>query len=216
MNDTLIHNYLLSHIPERKPFFMELEAYAEQHEVPIMEVDSMHFMLQIMQIQQPKRILEIGTAIGYSALRMADALPDVHIVTMERDEVRYDRAWHNVHAFGAEDRIEVLLMDALEDSSIVLEKENFDAIFIDAAKAQYAKFFNVYIDKLAPGGVIYSDNVLFKGLALHDSPRAQQKQRVSRKMREFNDWLLQNPDFITTTVPLGDGLAISRRKEGAK
>ncbi|MBC1471220.1 O-methyltransferase [Listeria seeligeri] len=212
MND-IIHDYLLKHIPKSSPFFEELEEYARENEVPIMELDSLHCLLQILDIQKPKRILELGTAIGYSALKMADKLPNTEIVTVERDEERYNKAIHNIERYGAADRIKVLLTDAIEGAEGILAYGPFDAIFIDAAKAQYEKFFHIYTDSLAPDGVIYSDNVLFKGLALDMSPEKQRKLRVARKMRNFNDFLVTHPDFETTTIPLGDGLSISKRKK---
>ncbi|MCQ55502.1 O-methyltransferase [Listeria monocytogenes] len=212
MND-IIHDYLLKNIPKSSPFFEELEAYAKENEVPIMEPDSLYCLLQILDIQKPKRILELGTAIGYSALKMADKLPDAEIITVERDEKRYEQAIHNIQRYGASDRVKVLLTDAIEGAEKILAHGPFDAIFIDAAKAQYEKFFHIYTDSLAENGVIYSDNVLFKGLALDMTPEKQRKLRVARKMRHFNDFLVTHPDFETTTIPLGDGLSISKRKK---
>ncbi|EAE1293581.1 TPA: O-methyltransferase [Listeria monocytogenes] len=212
MND-IIHDYLLKNIPKSSPFFAELEAYAKENEVPIMEPDSLYCLLQILDIQKPKRILELGTAIGYSALKMADKLPDAEIITVERDEERYEQAIHNIQRYGASDRVKVLLTDAIEGAEEILAQGPFDAIFIDAAKAQYEKFFHIYTDSLAENGVIYSDNVLFKGLALDMTPEKQRKLRVARKMRHFNDFLVTHPDFETTTIPLGDGLSISKRKK---
>ncbi|ECB9810034.1 O-methyltransferase [Listeria monocytogenes] len=212
MND-IIHDYLLKNIPKSSPFFEELEAYAKENEVPIMEPDSLYCLLQILDIQKPKRILELGTAIGYSALKMADKLPDAEIITVERDEERYEQAIHNIQRYGANDRVKVLLTDAIEGAEGILAHGPFDAIFIDAAKAQYEKFFHIYTDSLAENGVIYSDNVLFKGLALDMTPEKQRKLRVARKMRHFNDFLVTHPDFETTTIPLGDGLSISKRKK---
>lgn len=212
MND-IIHDYLLKNIPKSSPFFKELEAYAKENEVPIMEPDSLYCLLQILDIQKPKRILELGTAIGYSALKMADKLPDAEIITVERDEERYEQAIHNIQRYGASDRVKVLLTDAIEGAEEILAHGPFDAIFIDAAKAQYEKFFHIYTVSLAENGVIYSDNVLFKGLALDMTPEKQRKLRVARKMRHFNDFLVTHPDFETTTIPLGDGLSISKRKK---
>ncbi|EOX1660678.1 O-methyltransferase [Listeria monocytogenes] len=212
MND-IIHDYLLKNIPKSSPFFEELEAYAKENEVPIMEPDSLYCLLQILDIQKSKRILELGTAIGYSALKMADKLPDAEIITVERDEERYEQAIHNIQRYGANDRVKVLLTDAIEGAEEILAHGPFDAIFIDAAKAQYEKFFHIYTDSLAENGVIYSDNVLFKGLALDMTPEKQRKLRVARKMRHFNDFLVTHPDFETTTIPLGDGLSISKRKK---
>ncbi len=211
MNQTM-QDYLVAQIPKRSAFFAEMEEFAKENHVPIMEADSLHAMLQIMAIQKPKRILELGTAIGYSALRMHEVMPDVEIVTIERDEWRYQLALKNVERYGAR-KIDCVLGDALIDADKLLEKGPYDAIFIDAAKAQYEKFFALYTPVLNQSGVLYSDNVLFKGLALDETDEVKKKARVARKMRDFNQFLVQQENFVTTTIPLGDGLAITRRSE---
>lgn len=210
--DDLIRTYLQEQIPKRTPFFQEIEAYAGQNNVPIMEADSLEAMLMIMDIQQPKRVLELGTAIGYSALRIADRLPNASIVTVERDQKRYEQAIQNIKAYGAEKQIHVFLADALESAELILQQGTFDAIFIDAAKAQYEKFFTIYTANLSENGVVYTDNVLFKGLALELEPDVQKKRRIAKKMRAFNQFLTAHPDFSTSIIPLGDGLAITKRK----
>ncbi|EMG28554.1 O-methyltransferase family protein [Listeria fleischmannii 1991] len=209
MKDT-IHDYLVAQIPERSAFFREIEEFAKENQVPIMEVDSLHAMLQVMAIQKPKRILELGTAIGYSALRIQEVLPDAEIVTIERDEERYQLAISNFKRYG-ENQVEAVLGDALLDADKLVSKGPYDAIFIDAAKAQYEKFFEIYTQVLSQEGVLYSDNVLFKGLALDEPDEVKKKARVARKMRDFNQFLVEQENFITTTIPLGDGLAITRR-----
>lgn len=209
MKDT-IHDYLVAQIPERSAFFREMEKFAKENQVPIMEVDSLHAMLQVMAIQKPKRILELGTAIGYSALRIQEVLPDAEIITIERDEERYQLAISNFKRYG-ENHVEVVYGDALLDADKLVSKGPYDAIFIDAAKAQYEKFFQIYTEVLSQEGVLYSDNVLFKGLALDEPDEVKKKARVARKMRDFNQFLVEQENFITTTIPLGDGLAITRR-----
>ncbi|MBC1399247.1 O-methyltransferase [Listeria fleischmannii] len=209
MKDT-IHDYLVAQIPERSAFFREMEKFAKENQVPIMEVDSLHAMLQVMAIQKPKRILELGTAIGYSALRIQEVLPDAEIITIERDEERYQLAISNFERYG-ENHVESVYGDALLDADKLVSKGPYDAIFIDAAKAQYEKFFQIYTEVLSQEGVLYSDNVLFKGLALDEPDEVKKKARVARKMRDFNQFLVEQENFITTTIPLGDGLAITRR-----
>lgn len=209
MKDT-IHDYLVAQIPERSAFFREMEKFAKENQVPIMEVDSLHAMLQVMAIQKPKRILELGTAIGYSALRIQEVLPDAEIITIERDEERYQLAISNFERYG-ENHVEAIYGDALLDADKLVSKGPYDAIFIDAAKAQYEKFFQIYTEVLSQEGVLYSDNVLFKGLALDEPDEVKKKARVARKMRDFNQFLVEQENFITTTIPLGDGLAITRR-----
>ena len=142
--DVAIKTYLEGLLPERNPIFQELEEFAKDHRVPIMEKTGIEAMIQIMKIQEPKRILEIGTAIGYSALRMAEALPQTHVVTLEIDEIRVEQALANIKRAGLENQITVLKGNALELYEEVSELGPFDAIFIDAAKGKYVKFFELF------------------------------------------------------------------------
>ena len=115
----------------------EMETYARAHDVPIMEKEGIAFMLDVIQTHGCRRILEIGTAIGYSAIRMALVHEDIHVVSIERDEQRWQEACRNVEKAGLSSRITLILGDALETE---IDGE-FDFLFIDAAKAQYTRFF---------------------------------------------------------------------------
>lgn len=211
MNDSIQH-YLESLLPKRKSIFQELEQYAQEHRVPIMELTGIEVMLQIMKIQRPVRILEIGTAIGYSALRMADALPNVQIVTIEMAEERIEQAVANIKLLQMEERITLLKGDALVLYEEVAALGSYDAIFIDAAKGQYMKFFNLYHELLTENGCIYTDNVLFKGLVACDSANENKRlANIAKKINGFNEWLMEHPGYETRIIPVGDGLAISRK-----
>ncbi|KMY54834.1 SAM-dependent methyltransferase [Bacillus sp. FJAT-27231] len=212
--DDIIHHYIESLIKSREPLFAEMEAFAQEHGVPIMEPTGIEAMLQIMRIQQPKRILEIGTAIGYSALRMAAALPQTTIVTIERDEERYRQAIDYIQASEAGGRVEVLFGDALELVAEAGEKGPYDAIFIDAAKGQYTKFFESYSAFLAPEGTVYTDNVLFKGYVAGIPAESKRIINLVKKIQSYNEWLMSHPDFDTAIFPVGDGLAVSRKRGG--
>lgn len=163
LNDELI-TYMQKLIPDRTNLFMEMEEYARENRVPIMELEGIEAMLQIVRIQQPTKILEIGTAIGYSALRMAEACPSAHIVTLERDQERYEKAENYFARSGMANQITLIKGDALEQEDEVRILGDYDMIFIDAAKGQYKKFFEMYSQYLNDTGVIITDNVLFKGL----------------------------------------------------
>nr|WP_249305923.1 O-methyltransferase [Lederbergia citrea] len=204
-------------LPEKNAFFLELEQFAKEHRVPIMEPTGIETMLQIMKIQAPKRILEIGTAIGYSALRMVDAIPGSIVVTMELDEERVGQAQNNIKQFGMENRVTVLHGNALDLYKEAAENGPYDAIFIDAAKGQYVKFFELYERLLSNKGCIYSDNVLFKGLvAMDNSEENKRRASVAEKLKVYNQWLMDNKSFDTVIIPAGDGLAISRKRNGEK
>jgi len=204
--------YIENLIPDRKRQFMEMEEYAKQNNVPIMELIGIETLLQLLRIQQPKKILEIGTAIGYSALRMVDAIDSSQVVSIERDEARYLTAVENVKKFQRESQIVLLLGDALELEEEVRAHGPFDAIFIDAAKGQYQKFFHLYSKFLADDGVIYSDNILFHGLVAAEKVDSRNVRQLVRKINNYNQWLMENEEYDTAILPVGDGIAISKKR----
>lgn len=204
--------YLDSLIQPRADLIAEMEDYADKNGVPIMEPAGIETMLQLLRIQQPEMILEVGTAIGYSALRMASALPDAKIVTLERDEERFELAVNYIQRSGMQDRIIQILGDALELEEEVAGHAPFDAIFIDAAKGQYRRFFDIYSRYLRPGGMIITDNVLFKGLVYNQEPGSKRIRSLVKKIDEFNRWLAANEEYETVILPIGDGVAVSKKR----
>ncbi len=206
-------HYLETLIPEREQELKEIEAYAKQHNVPIMELVGIEAMLQLLKLIQPAKILEIGTAIGYSAIRMAKALPNATIVTIEREKERYEQALFYINKTNTERQIHVLFGDALHLYDEVAKNGPFDAIFIDAAKGQYQRFFDMYEPLLNSSGVIITDNVLFKGLVATEDPIENKRIRsLVKKIREYNEWLVNRDDYETVILPIGDGIAISRKR----
>lgn len=205
--------YLQALIPAREAAVQEIETYAREHNVPIMDAIGMEALLYILQLVQPKRILEIGTAIGYSAIRMAQALPNTSVVTIERDAERYDKALFYIERTKLQERIHAVLGDALEVRSEIERYAPFDAIFIDAAKGQYQRFFDLYSPLLNNGGVMMTDNVLFKGLVASNEPIENKRIRpLVEKIRQYNEWLMGREDYDTIILPIGDGIAISRKR----
>lgn len=204
--------YVESLVPDREPGIIEIEEYAKEHGVPIMELVGMEAMLQFLRLVQPKSILEVGTAIGYSATRMAKALPDVRIVTIERDKIRYDKAIENIDKMQLQEQITVIFGDALETGDIVGKYGPFDCIFIDAAKGQYTRFFELYSPMLSPNGVVFSDNVLFRGLVAKNTIEERRQRSLVEKIKGYNKWLMNHTEFDTTILTVGDGIAISRKR----
>ena len=186
----------------------EMEKYAEENNVPIMTKDGIEFLLKYIKENNIVRILEVGTAIGYSAIRMCTVRDDIVVTTIERDEVRYNEAVKNVSKAGFEKRINLIFGDALE---VELDGE-FDLIFIDAAKAQNQKFFEMFKRNLKSTGTIITDNMKFHGLV--DTPIEQIESRnlrqLVRKVRRYTDFLKENTEFNTEFLELGDGIAISK------
>lgn len=211
MNDKL-HSYIETLIPARNDLLEEMEKFAGDHGVPIMELTGIESLLQILRIQNPSAILEIGTAIGYSALRMAFALPEAKIVTIERDEERFLLAEQYIDRSGKEKNIVLIKGDALESESEVRAHGPFNAIFVDAAKGQYQKFFEIYSRFLADDGIIITDNVLFKGLVCEDEIENKRIRNLVKKIDHFNKWLMAHPDYHTVILPVGDGVAISKKR----
>ncbi|MCP8967263.1 O-methyltransferase [Ectobacillus ponti] len=212
MGQDAISQYLLSFVPETSGLIQEMEQYAAEHGVPIMDRLGMEFMLQMLRLIEPKRILEIGAAIGYSAIRMAQAFPDAHIVTIERDEERYAKAVQYIGDSEAAARIALIQGDALETGEQVKQHGTFDVIFIDAAKGQYQRFFELYAPLLREKGVIITDNVIFRGLVAEENIENKRMRSLVRKIRTYNEWLMAHPDYDTTIFPIGDGVAVSKKK----
>jgi len=213
-NENKVITYLNILTPPRNELVSNMEKLAEKENVPIMDLVGMETLLQLLRLSMPKRILEIGAAIGYSAIRMAQALPEVSIVTIERDEQRYLQAKAHIGQAGLEDRIELIFGDALEVLDQVEKEAPFDFIFVDAAKGQYERFFTMYETLLNQDGIIITDNVLFRGMVAEDHEALEPKRirNLVKKIDRYNRWLMEHPAYITTILPVGDGIAISKKR----
>ncbi|MBD8069248.1 O-methyltransferase [Bacillus sp. PS06] len=203
--------YLNSLVQPRSEFIQQLEDYAKENHVPIMDVISAEAILQLLRISNPKRILEIGTAIGYSAIRMAMTLPGTEITTIERNRGRYEEAIKNINEANMTNQITVFHGDALDLAPEIHATGSYDVIFIDAAKGQYKRFFESYEPLLTNQGMIITDNVLFKGLVVEEIEDKRKRQLVD-KIKMYNEWLSTHPNYVTTILPVGDGIAISKRR----
>lgn len=214
INHDKIVSYLDSLILPRDEAITKMEKLAEKENVPIMDLIGMETLLQLLRLSSPKRILEIGAAIGYSSIRMATALPDAKVVTIERDEIRYEQAVKHIKETGLSENIQLVFGDALEVFEHIEKEGPYDFIFIDAAKGQYEKFFTMYEPLLAENGVIITDNVLFKGLVAeaHETVEPKRIRNLVKKIDHFNQWLMNHPDYVTSILPVGDGIAISKRR----
>lgn len=184
-----------------------LEIYAKENNVPIIQKDGLNFLIEYIKQKNVKTILEIGTAIGYSSINMALVSDDIQITTIERNEKMYKQAIKNIKDFNLENRINVIYGDALD--TVVQGK--YDLIFIDAAKAQYIKFFEKYKQNLQINGTIITDNLNFHGLALHpEEIHSKNLKALVRKINNYKDFLINNKKFNTTFYEIGDGIAVSK------
>ncbi|MCL1950232.1 MAG: O-methyltransferase [Turicibacter sp.] len=196
---------------------LEMKAYAKDNGVPIIEEQGLELLLQLLRIKNPVDILEIGSAIGYSSLMMARHLPGVFVTTIERDEATYEKATGFLKGSAVGGQIALIKGDALEIDLAKLPKEAYDVIFIDAAKAQYQKFFEKYEPILKEDGIIISDNLLFHGLVLEqDGIASKNLRKLVQKISLYNEWLASHPHYDTLLLPIGDGIAISKKKAGVK
>ena len=188
----------------------KIEEYAKINNVPIMLPDGIDYLCEYIKENNIKKILEVGTAIGYSAIRMALVNEDITITTIERDEERYNIANQNIKEFNLENKITTILGDAM-DTTITGE---YDLIFIDASKGHSIDFFKKYSKNLVDNGVIVTDNLSFHGLVENDSLAVTKNQKgLVKRIRNFIDFLDSNDEFITRYVEVGDKISISFRKK---
>ena len=188
-----------------------LKEYAKLNDVPIMQDEGIDFLTDFIIKHQTTRILEVGTAIGYSAIMMALANPKVKIVSIERDEERYLEAVKNVKKFDLEDRITLLFKDALD----VKLNEKFDLIFLDGAKGQNINFFEHFERNLEDGGFFITDNIEFHGYVEKNEEEIKSRnlRQLVRKIKNYIEYLKSNPNYVTTFISKGDGIAVTEKKE---
>jgi len=226
INYPYITEYIQSSTPEKLGLLKELEQYAHQHHVPISQPETLRFIEVICNIAKPKRILEIGTAIGYSAIALATAIDNVQctmynnggnsqsefqITTIEKSETMANIARENIEKANLQNRITVITGDANEILP-TLADETFDLIFVDAAKGQYIQFLPHCIRTLQKGGILISDNILFEGMVATDELWKKRKCTIIRNLREYIKEIMDNNQLDTSILPLGDGVALSYKK----
>lgn len=185
--------------------------YAIDNEVPIMDKISVEFVKQLIRIHNAQSILEIGTAIGYSALHFASVNDAIHVTTIERNATMYETALRNFEAFNSK-QIRPVFKDALEAFHDVNDKQ-YDILFIDAAKAQSMKFFELYSPLVKQGGLIITDNILYHDFVGNiEIVRSRNIKQMVRKIEKYNAWLSEHPDYDTNFLDIGDGMSISIKK----
>lgn len=185
----------------------QIKDYAELNNIPIMTDSGINFLTDFIRKNNVKKILEIGTAIAYSAIMMCNVDPSITVTTIERDEKRYLEALKNIKKLGLENRITLIYHDALETRV----DEIYDLIFIDAAKAQNRRFFERFESNLKPGGTIITDNMNFHGLVQKKPEEIESRnlRQLVKKLKDYHTFLEQNEKYETTFLDVGDGIAIS-------
>ena len=188
-----------------------MKEYADRENIPIMQEDGINYLTKYISKNKITKILEIGTAIGYSAILMALTNESIQITSIERDEKRYLEAVKNIKKAGLEKRINLIYNDAIDVSL----KDKFDLIFIDAAKAQNIRFFEKFEKNLNGEGTIVTDNLNFHGVVEKKEEEIASKnlRALIRKIKNYITFLKSNKNFETVFLDVGDGLAVSKRKK---
>lgn len=208
INYEYIDNYIKNLLPKSNGIIKYMEEYAKQNNIPIITPDVYSLIEILIKSKNVKDILEIGTAIGYSAILMAkSAGPDANLISIEKNEILAEIARTNIKEAGLVDNITIVQGEAI-DELISIEKD-FDMIFVDAAKGQYMDFFNKSINKLRVGGLFICDNVLFRGMVADKNLLQRRKITIVKRLKKFLEYITNNDALKTSIVPIGDGLSIS-------
>lgn len=208
-----MESYIRGLIPEREGTLKKIEDFARENKVPIVQKETGKFLELMVQIKKPKKILELGTAIGFSSILMYEASQDknVDIVTIERDEKMIEYAKVNIEKFNLQDHIKIKEGDCLE----VLEKldDKFDLIFMDAGKGHYNHFLPHCLRLLKEDGIIVADNVLFRGMVASKELVKRRKITIVKRMKTYLEMVNSSDDLITSVIPMGDGIAVTTRRQ---
>lgn len=207
-----MEQYIRSLIKDHEGVLKELEDYGHNNSVPIIQKEVAKFLEFMIRIKKPLKILELGTAIGYSAILMnLSSEGKSFITTVERDHRMIELAQNNIEKYGFNDKINIIQGDCLE----VLEKldDRYDLIFMDAGKGHYNQFFPHCIRLLSEDGMIIADNVLFRGMVATNELVQRRKITIVKRMRKYLEMVSDNEKFITSIIPMGDGIAITTRRD---
>lgn len=215
--DAIVPPYITDYLREKAvhddDFLHSLEKYAEENSVPIVEPESASFLKVMCCMAKPKKILEVGCAIGYSSILMAKSTSDdCKIVTLEYDEDMVQIARENIKKAGYAERITVIEADAKDYLSYIDDDEVFDMVFLDGPKAHYIYMLDECVRLLRKGGVLISDNVLYKGMTAHDEHVHRRKITIVKRLRKYIDMLIEHKELETSLLPLGDGVTVSVKK----
>lgn len=206
-----MEKYIRELIPQHEGLLKELEDYAYENSVPIVHKEVAKFLELMITIKKPKKILELGTAIGYSSILMGQCSGEKnYITTIERDKNMVDISRKNIKNFGLEERIEVIEGDCLEILGNL--QEQYDLIFMDAGKGHYNHFLPDCLRLLKNDGVIIADNALFRGMVASKDLVIRRKITIVKRMKSYLNEVSKNKDLITSVIPMGDGIAVTTRR----
>jgi len=209
-----MEQYIRELIPSNVGILEELEKFSIENRVPIVQKETAKFLELMVTMNRPKKILELGTAIGYSSILMNLSSGGLsEIATIERDEKMIDIANANITKYGMQGKITILKGDCLE----ILEnlKGEYDMIFMDAGKGHYNHFLPHCLRLLKREGVLIADNVLFRGMVASKELATRRKITIIKRMQSYLELVSNNDDLITSVIPMGDGISVTMRKNSA-
>lgn len=218
ITDERTEAFIESVMPPNAPELEVLEKKATEDGIPIIRKSTQSLLKFILEDKKPESILEIGTAVGFSAIFMATYAKKAHIDTIENYEKRIVSAKENIADAGMADRIDLIEGDAEEELQRLSDEErSYDIIFIDAAKAQYINYLPLCKKMLNPGGILISDNVLFDGdIVLSRFAVRRRDRTIHARMREFLRAVSEDDELVTTILPIGDGMTLSVKRKAGK
>ena len=190
--------------------FKYIEKYAEEHNIELMEKGSIKFITKYISENNVKKILEIGTSIGYLTIKMALCKDNIKITTIEKDCNKYIEALKNIKSFELEKQISLVLKDALELET----DEKYDLIIIDIAKGDYIELFKKYSNNLNNNGIIITNNLNYNNIMDQEIENVDENtKKVISRIEEYIEYLMNNNDFKTKFYKIDDGLSVSRKLE---
>lgn len=207
-----ITEYIRGELKKRQGFIAEIEKDAVSRGVPILQPETAKMIETLIMTKQPENILEIGCAVGFSAILMASTCKKTHITTLEFDENLACEAKENIKKAGLSDRIKVVYADARDYVSYIDGEEIYDIIFLDGPKAHYIYMLDDCMRLLKKNGLLLCDNILYKGMTATDDLVIRRKITIVKRLRKFINLLTSRDDLETSIVPIGDGLTISVKK----
>lgn len=206
-----IKEYIKSLMCDHQGILGEMEEYALKNSIPIVQRETAGFLELMINVKKPLRVLELGTAIGYSAILMSlSSNKKNHITTVERDRNMVEIARKNIKKYEFQQCIDIIEGDCLEVLKNI--EGQFDFIFIDAGKAHYNHFLPYCLKLLDEEGIIVADNTLFRGMVASDELVEKRKITIVKRMREYLNIISDHNKFITSIIPMGDGIAVTMRR----
>lgn len=214
INYPFIGQYLEDLYPDQTSEVVKIQGFARANSVPIMERESLELLKYMIKMTGAKRILELGTAIGYSAIVMALLDEDIRVTSLDRSEKYVALARENIKDMGLEDRINIVFGEI--DETLPKLEGPYDFVMMDAGKSHYISYFNELMNIVEDGATIFSDNVLFKGLIANDDLVPRRQRTITYAMRDYLKFITHTPGIRTVVLPVGDGVALSTIEEKNK